>query len=99
MANIEFNVYSNNNIIGGSTRMSHQGDSYLKSKVKVVDAQSLSILQNCFTNKEYVQLIIKDIDKQKKYVADCLVIAISTRDYNPFSKYPVLFRVETISEL
>ena len=99
MANIEFNVYSNNSILGGSIRMNHQGDSYLKSKVKVVDAQSLAILQQCFKNKEYVQLIINDIGKQKKYVADCLVIAISSRDYNPFDKYPVLFRVEAITEV
>ena len=99
MANIECNIYSNNSILGGSIRMSYQSDSYIKSKIKVVDAQSLSILQQCFKNKEYVQLIIKDNNEQKKYVADCLVIAISSRDYHPFSKYPVLFRAETIREI
>lgn len=99
MANIECNIYSNKNILGGSMRMNYQGNSYIKSKIKVVDAQSLSILQHCSATKEYVQLIIKDKDKQKKYVADCSVIDISTKDYNPLDKYPVLFGVETIREV
>ena len=99
MANIECNIYSNDSILGGSIRLSYQGNSYIKSKIKIVDAQSLSILQQCFTTKEYVQLIINDRSRQKKYVADCSVAAISSRDYDPFSKYPVLFCVETITEV
>lgn len=99
MANIECNIYSNKNLLGGSMRMNYQGDTHIKSNIKVVDAQSLSILQQCSDTKEYVQLIIKDKERHKKYIADCSIIDISMNGYDTFSKYSVLFGVETISEI
>jgi|SRR5690625_1443090 len=97
MTNIKCSIFSNDKLLGGSMRMKYQGDLFIKSKITVMNAQSLSILQQCFISREYVQVLIEN--REKTYLADCSIIGVSADNYTPLRKYHVLFGVEGIKEI